>query len=155
MSESKNSLRPARSAAGFTIVEVLAALLLLAACLVGIVALNAERVRNNDVSAQHDRAVALANEAAKLIDSHTATKVRYETAMGQTCNTALDATKSNPERAAVNALACWQDKVEAALPNGSASVSLDAKSSPSAYVITVSWSEPGLGSASYVLRVKP
>lgn len=141
------------ASSGFTIVEILVGLLLLGACLIGIAALKAERVRNNDVSAQHDRAVTLAGEVAELIHSQAETKLRYETAIGLTCNEKLDAKKSSPERVAANLLACWQDKVEAELPNGSGAVLLDSKTSPPAYVVTVSWSEPGVGSASYVLRV--
>ena len=139
---------PAR---GFTLVEMLVALLLLASCLIGIAALKATRVRSYEGSAQHDRAVVLASDISTLIGSRRNPTFKYETSIGTVCK--KDFESENAERLAQNELACWQDRVAAELPNGSASVVFDADAGPPSYIITISWSEPSIGTASYVRRL--
>lgn len=144
-------MKPIRTAYGFTVIETLVALLLLATCIIGIAALKAERVRSKDSGNQHARAVALAEQVSQLIRAEHNPAIRFETAIGLVCKEKLES--SNPERLAANAVACWQDKVEAELPNGTGSVSLDSKATPPIYVITINWSEPEVGATSYVLRL--
>lgn len=136
---------------GFTIADALVALLLLAPCILGIAALKAERVRKNDSSAEHDRAVLLAGEIAKRITTERLPDYRYETSVGLVCQEELKS--NNRERMANNALACWQDKVEKELPNGSGSIGFDSKALPPSYVVTINWSTPIAGTASYVARI--
>lgn len=136
---------------GFTFIDMLVALLLLGTCMIGIAALKATRVRSYEGSAQHDRAVALATEIGALIHSQRNTSIKYQTGIGVVCKPDMKSTQ--PERVADNELACWQDRVEAELPNGNASVVLDSKSSAPSYIVTISWSEPSIGTASYVRRI--
>lgn len=143
-------MRPLHSQ-GFTIVDLLVALLLLAPFILGIAALKAERVRKNDSSAEHQRAVRLSGEAAELIASEHIPGFRYETSVGLVCD--KDLRSGRRERLAANAVACWQDKVAAELPNGSAAIAYDSKATSPSYVVTISWSNPQAGTASYVARV--
>lgn len=137
--------------AGLTIVDLLVALLLLAPCILGIAALKAERVRKNDNSVAHDRAILLSGEAAKLITVEYLPGFRYETSAGLVCDSNLQAAQR--ERLAANAVACWQDKVANGLPNGSGAIALDSRARTPSYVVTISWSNPEAGTASYVARV--
>src|SRR5689334_363361 len=111
------TLSPSQPAGGFTVIETLVALLLLATCIIGIAALKAERVRPNDSSEQHARAVALTDQVVQLIQSQRDPAIHFETTVGLVCEQQLKS--PNDARLAANALACWQDKVEAQLPNGS------------------------------------
>ncbi len=145
------TLQPIRTAGGFTVIETLVALLLLGTCIIGIAALKAERVRPNDSSEQHAHAVALTKQVIQLIQSQHDPAIHFETTVGLVCEQQLKS--PNAERLAANALACWQDKVEAELPNGTGAVSLDSKPTPPVYTITVNWSEPEIGARSYMRRL--
>lgn len=136
---------------GFTLIDMLVALLLLGTCMIGIAALKATRVRSYEGSAQHDRAVALAVEIGAVIRAQRNPSIKYQTGIGMVCKPEMKSTQA--ERMADNELACWQDRVEAELPNGNASVVLDSKSNAPSYIVTISWSEPSIGTASYVRRI--
>lgn len=132
---------------GITLIEVVTALLLLASAVIGVAAIYAQQQNIARGSREHELAITLAREIAAHIRTGNE-KDNYETALGVNCNSKLG--KSNPS---ANLVACWQDKVQDELTDGSARISLDRSTVPPQYVIVVSWSEPRTGTASYVLRV--
>jgi type IV pilus assembly protein PilV len=140
------------SSPGFTLVDALVALLVLTMGFIGIASLYAERIRPGSGGPLHATAVELAQTIAAAIRANRDPGAIYENAMGVVCKPAGLAKK--PEARAANEVACWQDDVEKALPNGSGFISLDTTVVPSAYTVTVSWSEPGARTASYVERVE-
>jgi hypothetical protein len=119
---------------------------------IGIASLYAERIRPGSGGRLHATAVELAQTIAVNIRTNRDQEAIYENAMGVVCRQTLNAKK--PEARAANEVACWQDEVEKVLPNGSGFISLDMTVVPPAYTITVSWSEPGARTASYVERVE-
>jgi len=136
---------------GFTIAEVLGALLILAVSIIGIVALHLEGQRAATLRDPHARARTLATEMAKRVRLDKDRRVRYETAIGIACRPGK--TFRRAADAALNEVACWEDKVESELPNGVGTISHDSSVAPTAAVITVSWSQSGAANASYVVRV--
>ena len=123
--------------------------LILASIVIGIASLFAQRQNLVHGSRSHERAVKLAQEIASQIQRDKSHKESYESILGASCET-----KSSKSKATTSVVACWQDKVEQQLTNGSARIWLDHTTLPAQYVIIVSWSEPRTGTASYVLRVK-
>ena len=133
-------------------VDALVALLVLTMGLIGIASLYAERIRPGSGGRLHATAVELASSIAMKIRTNRDQDAIYENAMGVVCKQNYVAKK--PEGRAANEVACWQDEIEKALPNGTGFITLDMSAVPPAYTITVNWSEPGARTASYVERVE-
>jgi Tfp pilus assembly protein PilV len=125
---------------GFTIAEVLAALLVMAVGVIGIAALYS------------DQAAALAEQIAERIRATKEGHAGFATTIGVLCEQ-QQSKPALPQDAAAREAACWEDEVERKLPSGLGSISRDALTNPPTYVIAVSWSAPDAGTASYVIRV--
>jgi len=138
---------------GFTIMEVIAALLVIAVGIIGIAALYSDVVQTKAETQLQAQAAALAEEIATRIRANAAGRVGYAGTVGVVCNT--QAAPKSPQDAAANEAACWEDRVEQSLPSGLGTVTRDISSTPVRYVIAVSWSEPQGGAASYVVQVTP
>src|SRR5882757_10149516 len=104
---------------GLTFVEAIVAALLLGSCIIGIAAIYAQHDKTVRGGKLHAQAVVLAKEMAGYMQAERNPKVSFETVLGATC----DSSKGSDN--AANVVACWQDRVEAELTNGSARVSLD------------------------------
>lgn len=141
------------SSRGFTIMELLVALLVIAVGIIGVAALYTDAAEKNAELNLQARAAALAEEMAKRIEEDAAGRVGYVGSMGVICKP--DASFSSPLDAAANAAACWEDRVEEALPSGLGTITRDTSSSPVTYIVSVSWSAPQKGAASYVIQVRP
>ncbi|HEU4654755.1 MAG TPA: type IV pilus modification protein PilV [Steroidobacteraceae bacterium] len=138
---------------GFTIIEMIVALLVVAAGIIGVAALYADRVHANADAELHARAVKLAEEIAARITANTAGRIGYVGTVGVICDKSAKP-KLEQDAAAIEG-SCWQDEVETELPSGLGSITRDTTTNPIAYVVAVSWSAPESGTASYVLRVVP
>jgi hypothetical protein len=98
----------------------------------------------------HSKANRLAVEMSEHMRALQADQVHFENPVGVRCNAQL--VDAPPQRVATNAIACWQDKVALTLPNGNGAIAHDNRTNERAYLITVSWSPPDRGTASYLLR---
>ncbi len=146
-----------RHARGFTMVEVLVALAVLAVGLLGIAALYLDSLRAGRTAIYRTQAVNVAADLADRIRSNRDTPVNYETAVDDAvspvaaCETADGCTRAEM---AQNDLAEWKTQLSALLPNGNGSVVV-IPGSPSSYVITIQWNEPGSdGALTYTLTVE-
>jgi type IV pilus assembly protein PilV len=146
------SSTPRRRSHGFTIIEIVVALLVVSAGIIGVAALYADRVHANVDAELHGRAVKLAEEIAARITANQVGRIGYIGTIGVVCDKA--AKPKLPQDAAAIEASCWQDAVEEQLPSGLGSISRDTTTNPIAYVVAVSWSAPESGTASYVLRVE-
>lgn len=149
--------RPCRRTRGFTMIEVLVALAVLAVGLLGIAALYLDSLRAGRTAIYRTQAVNVAADLADRIRANRAVPVNYETAIGDAvmsvpaCDSAAGCTRAEM---AQNDLAEWKAQLAALLPNGDGSVVV-TPGNPSAYVITVQWNEPGSdGALSYTLTVE-
>jgi type IV pilus assembly protein PilV len=146
-------LNPRAYFAGFTFVEVIAAILVLGIGLIGIASLYGQAVqeqRDNDPRARAER---LAAAMAERVKSNAAGRAGYASVVGVLC--VKEPRDTQPQNVAATEAACWQDEIEKNLPNGTGAVTRDTSTNPPTYVIAVSWSAEGSGAASYVVRVQP
>ncbi len=136
---------------GFNIVEILAALLVMAVAIVGIAALYSDQTHIPADARLPLRAAELAEGMAERIRATPEGRDGFATTVGVICSEKAK-TRTAQDQAAQIA-ACWEDEVESSLPSGLGSISRDTSMTPASYVVAVSWSAPGAGAASYVTRV--
>lgn len=138
---------------GFSILEILVALLVIAAGVIGVAALYSDAAQTNAEAQLQTRAASLAEEIARRIEENAPGRVGYAGTVGVVCNP--NARLNSAQDAAANEAACWEDRVEQSLPSGFGTITRDTSTSPVSYVVSVSWSAPGRGAASYVIQVRP
>ena len=145
-------MRGAHHERGFNIVEILAALLVMAVAIVGIAALYSDQTHIPADARLPLRAAELAKQMAERIRATPEGRDGFATTIGVICNDKAKA--RTPQDKAAQIAACWEDEVESSLPSGLGSISRDTSMTPASYVVAVSWSAPGAGAASYVTRVE-
>ena len=147
------SLEPRAFSSGFTFVEILAAILVIAIGLIGVAALYSEGIRKGRAAEPQTQAAELAASIAARIEANSSGRIGYISAIGVVCD--ANAKPKQPDDAAAQEAACWEDEVEQKLPSGLGTISRDQTTTPPTYVVAVSWSAPATGAASYVIRVQP
>jgi type IV pilus modification protein PilV len=145
-------VRPA-ACLGFTFAEVLTAILAIGIGLIGIAALYSEGLKAELDTQPRAQAAQFAQAIADRILANTAGRVGYASVVGVVCTPGANTTR--PDNAAAQEAACWQDEIERKLPNGTVAITRDRSTAPATYVVAVSWSAPGAGAGSYVMRVQP
>lgn len=145
-------------ARGFTLVEVLVALVIFAVGLLGIAALHIESLNAGRTALNRTQAVALASDLADRIRANreactvgTAT-CAYESTAGAVTATCETTTGCTAAELAATDVFRWRAIGATQLPGFGATVDWTA-GTPNLYVITVAWVEPGAGdNNTYVLR---
>lgn len=126
------------SNSGFTLVEVLIAMLLLAGGLLGMTALHATSLGNNQDAYNRSQATGFAYDIAdrmraNLLGAATYTNVAPESAIANA--DCLITTGCSPSDMAQTDLAQWNDLVSRSLPSGQGSITLNG----GVYTITITW----------------
>lgn len=135
---------------GFTLVEVLIALVVLSIGMLGIAALYLESLRASRSALVRTEAVTLASDIADRMRANRNPTDAYD--CGGTCEAG-----EGGNAIAVADLNAWRASVAAQLPGGSSSVTYvaGAANTPNAYIVTVSWTEIGYANPlSYQLRIE-
>jgi len=135
---------------GLTLAEVGMAIFVIGIGALSIATVYLQRERTASINEQQVLAQSLAAEMMSRIGAHPNSDVRFENAIGVRCT--QSAGGATPQAAAINDVACWQERVAAQLPNGTGSITLDSSVVPAAYAVTVSWSQPLGGIVSYTVR---
>lgn len=146
------SLQPTAFSSGFTIIEALASLLVIAVGVIGIAALYYDNVHATPGDALHMQAAELAEDIADRIRSNNDGRVGFASTIGVVCG--AKAKRKTPQDETAQEAACWKAEVERSLPSGLGSITRDLSTSPPTYVVAVSWAAPDSGAASYVIRVE-
>jgi type IV pilus assembly protein PilV len=147
-----------RTAQGFTLVEVLVALVIFAVGLLGIAALHIESLNAGRTALNRTQAVELASDLADRIRANREACVsggacEYEGAGAVTaaCETTTGCT---PAELAMTDIYRWRAIGATQLPGFAATV-VWTEGTPNLYVITVQWTEPGATVKNdYQLRVQ-
>ena len=140
--------RPTQS--GFTLVEVLVALIVLSIGMLGIAALYLDTLRASRQALVRTQAVNLAGDIADRIRANRVTAGAYD------CDGVCEEDEGTGVMA-IDDLNAWRSAVEAQLPGGSASITYTAAvpNVPSVYNISLSWTEAGYEDPlTYQLRIE-
>ena len=146
-------------ARGFTLVEVLVAMVVLAVGMLGLAVLLVEGLQGSRSAIEHTQAVNLAADIAERMRSNRAAASAYDTAEGtpepridEACEDA--AGPCDPRAMASHDLRLWLDDVAASLPDGSGAVEVEQRSADARRgVVTISWARTGAAPATYALVV--
>lgn len=142
---------------GFTLVEVLVALVVMSVGMLGIAALYLEGLRAGRTAIYRTTAINLAGDMADRIRANRNAGLAYAGtgpgADGGCVNGPVDCTA---EELAADDWLDWNNQLDAQLPDGSVGeVAIDA-AAPVTYTITVAWPEIGQEEpATYTLTVQP
>lgn len=142
-------------AGGFTLLEVLVALVVLSIGLLGIAGLHIDGVRTGQSALQRTYAVNLASDMADRIRANPGGN--YDVGAGAAgpapnpvCADSVDGEAPGdctPDQMAAYDVWEWRTALDASsatgLPSGNGTIALDTGTSPASIVITVAWSERG------------
>jgi type IV pilus assembly protein PilV len=149
-----------RRAAGFTMVEAMVALVVLAVGMLGIAGLYVTTLRSGGGAIYRMQAVNLASDLADRIRANRTANVFYlGPAANNNCYGAA-AVDCAPALMAANDLFVWQAQVAATLPSGTSAVNVVAgptATDPFTYTITITWLGSGDSVAnppSYVMSLQ-
>jgi type IV pilus assembly protein PilV len=150
-----------RSVRGFTLVEALVALVVLAVGMLGISSLYITTLRASSSAISRMNAINLAGDVADRIRANRSGSNAYAVgpAANNNCNGgAIGAVTCTPAQLAADDLFWWQQQLAATWPGGAGTGTVVyTPGNPPTYQITVTWTEPGqdpLTPLSYVLTMQ-
>ena len=132
---------------GFSLVEVLIALIIMSVGMLGIAGLYVQSMQAGRTSMLRHHAVTLAGDVADRIRANPTAGAAYAAATGTNNNCIAQGTNCNVAQMAANDIFVWQAQAASFLPvfgNGAQQVQIgfDATTNPPTYTITVQWDEP-------------
>lgn len=132
---------------GFSLVEVLIALVIMSVGMLGIAGLYVQSMQAGRTSMFRHHAVTLAGDVADRIRANPTAGAAYNhaaNATGVNNNCVAQNTDCNAADMASNDIFLWQDQADDTLPNGAVEVVFTAAvaGAPPTYQITVTWDEP-------------
>ena len=153
-------ISPGRRAEGFTLIEVLIALVILAVGMLGIASLLLSALQSSRIAASRTHAVNLAGDIVERIRANRGAGTIYDTeitvapALVANCETA--AQTCTPAQMAQNDLSRWQSAIAATLPGGSGAVIVQPITATAfEYTVTIDWTQSGDSLAgSYTITVQ-
>ena len=136
---------------GFTLIEVLVALVIMSVGMLGIAGLYVHSMQAGRTSILHHHAVTLAGDVADRIRANPTAAAAY--AAGGADNACIDGgIDCTPAEMAANDIFLWDQQAVDTLPTGTVTIVFDNGVAPPEYEITVAWEEPG-EVLSYVIKI--
>lgn len=143
--------RPPRTVAGFTLIEVLIALIIMSVGMLGIAGLYVHSMQAGRTSLFRHNAVILAGDVADRIRANPRAGAAY-TGAGANNNCVNGGVNCTPAEMAANDIFLWDQQAVNSMPNGDVTIVFNGGVVPPTYQITVSWDEPG-ENMSYVITI--
>ena len=143
-------------AQGFSLVEAMVALVVLAVGMLGIAGLYVTTLRSGGGAINRMQAVGLAEDLADRIRANRTANVAYQGAAANNNCYGAGAVDCAPALMAANDLFVWQQQVTnpQTLPGGAGNVAVAGAAPPYTYTITVSWTEQGGLVLNYILTLQ-
>ncbi len=138
---------------GFTLVEVLVALIILSVGMLGIAGLYVHSMQAGRTSIFRHHAVTLAGDVADRIRANPRAAIAYSQA-GANNNCVNGGVDCSPPQMAANDIDLWDQQAADTLPNGTVAVIFAAGVGglPPTYQITIAWDEPG-ENMTYIINI--
>lgn len=144
MRYSKSKLPCRGKTAGFTLVEVLIALIVISVGMLGIAGLYLHSIQAGRTSVFRHHAITLAGDIADRIRANPAAGVNYQSA-GQDHGCVNGIVNCTPLEMAQNDIEIWDEQAADSLPSGQVAINFTDNGgvTPDTYQITITWSEAG------------
>jgi type IV pilus assembly protein PilV len=140
-----------KSISGFTLVEVLIALIILSVGMLGIAGLYVHSMQAGRTSLFRHHAVTLAGDVADRIRANPRAGAAY--GLGGADNGCVSGgVDCTPAQMAANDIFLWDQQATDTLPNGTVTVVFDIAPVPPTYEIRVEWTEPE-GPLNYTIEI--
>lgn len=133
---------PPGKIAGFTLIEVLIALIIMSVGMLGIAGLYVHSMQAGRTSMLRHNAVTLAGDIADRIRANPRAAAAYGLG-GANNNCVAQGVDCTPAQMAANDIFLWNQQAVATMPNGAVNVVFNNGVVPPTYQITVTWTEPG------------
>ena len=127
---------------GFSLVEVLIALVVMSVGMLGIAGLYVQSLQAGRTSMFRHHAVTLAGDVADRIRANPRAGIAYA-GFGADNNCVSGGVDCNEAQMAANDILLWDQQAANSLPNGDVTIQFDDTVLPPVYTITVAWDEPG------------
>ncbi len=127
---------------GFSLVEVLIALIIMSVGMLGIAGLYVQSMQAGRTSMYRHHAVTLAGDVADRIRANPRAGAVYALA-GSNNNCVAAGTDCSEGEMAAHDIFVWDQQAAESLPNGTVTVAFDNGVNPPEYTITIAWDEPG------------
>jgi type IV pilus assembly protein PilV len=134
--------QPTGRQTGFSLVEVLIALVIMSVGMLGIATLFVQSMQAGRTSMFRHHAVTLAGDVADRIRANPRAGIAYQ-GLGADNGCVATGNDCNEAAMAANDIFLWDRQVADSLPNGAVTVTFDDTVSPPSYTIRVDWDEPG------------
>lgn len=128
---------------GFSLIEVLIALIIMSVGMLGIAGLYVQSMQAGRTSMFSHHAVTLAGDVADRIRANPTAGIAYAAGAGANNNCVSAGANCDVGQMAANDIDIWQRQSADVLPNGQVAVVYNDAVVPPTYQITVSWDEPG------------
>ena len=139
---SQENRNPIHKWRGFTLIEVLIALVVMSVGMLGIAGLYVHSMQAGRTSIFHHHAVTLAGDVADRIRANPRALGAY-TGAGANNNCVNGGINCTPAQMAGNDIFLWAQQAVDTLPTGTVAIVFNNGVVPPTYQITVSWTEPG------------
>ena len=134
---------------GFSLVEVLIALIVMSVGMLGIAGLYVHTMQAGRTSLFRHQAVNLAGDVADRIRANPTAGAAYAAATG-TDNGCVDGTvECTPAEMAANDIVVWEAQADDTLPAGDVTVTFNNAVTPNTYQIRIDWQEAGQSPAPF------
>jgi len=137
-----NNTGAAKAQKGFSLVEVLIALIIMSVGMLGIAGLYVQSMQAGRTSMFRHHAVTLAGDIADRIRANPTAGIAYA-GFGADNNCVGGGVDCNAAEMAANDILLWDQQAVNSLPNGDITIAFDDTVLPPVYTITVAWDEPG------------
>ena len=135
---------------GFSLVEVLIALVIMSIGMLGIAGLFVQGMQAGRTSVLRHHAVTLAGDVADRIRANPRAGVAYE---GAGTDNACVGNDCDEASMAAHDVFLWEQQALDSLPSGDVAVDFDNTATPPLYTIDVTWSEPGEPNMGYTIAI--
>jgi type IV pilus assembly protein PilV len=145
---------PVGAQRGFSLVEVLIALIIMSVGMLGIASLYVQGMQAGRTSLFRHNAITLAGDVADRIRANRTAGITYETRPGADNNCIAGGIDCTADEMAEQDVFVWLQQADDTLPNGDVVVDFDDTVTPPEYEITVTWNDPGPGpNPTYAVRI--
>jgi len=145
-----------RHQSGFSLVEVLIALVVMSVGMLGIAGLYVQSLQAGRTSMFRHHAVTLAGDVADRIRANPIAGIAYIDPVGANNNCVLGGADCTAVQMAANDIFLWKDQAQNSLPGGDVTIVFVPAAGfvPPTYQITVSWTEPNqINAPTYVITI--